>query len=250
MPAASPAGLLILSPSPIVVFGVSVTLVGLSPPKLSPGFEAAGALKDKGGALDVDTAGVDVLKLNDGWAGVEIAGFLLVSKPVSPAEDETDVEAALGVWKLKPAVELEEVVENKPVEGVVLGFIDEAPNKPVELVAAGASDVPNSPPPAFFVVDPNKPPVDWAATVGLAAGAPNKLFWVDDDEVVCVWNKPLFGGFVVAPNKPPVLWLAGVDDDPNKPPLFVFFEAPKSPTFCAVVLAGVPKLKTLTVDNL
>lgn len=60
LPAASPAGLLSLSPKPTAVFGASDTLVGLSPPRPSAGFEAEGTPKDKTGALDVDTAGVDV----------------------------------------------------------------------------------------------------------------------------------------------------------------------------------------------
>lgn len=218
-----------LSPKPTAVFGASDTLVGLSPPRPSAGFEAEGTPKDKTGALDVDTAGVDVWKLKVGWAG-----FLLVNKLVNPEEDVTDAEVALGVWKLKPTDELDVVVENKPIDGVVLGFVVEVPNKPVELVAAGASVDPKSPPLTFLVEDPNKPPVDGAAAVVLAAGAPNKLLVVDD-EVVC--------GFAGAPNKPPVLWFEGVDDDPNKPPLPVFFEAPKRPPpLGAVVLAGVPKL--------
>lgn len=60
LPAASPAGLLSLSPKPRDVFGASDTLAGLSPPRPSAGLEAEGAPKDKVGALDVDTAGVDV----------------------------------------------------------------------------------------------------------------------------------------------------------------------------------------------
>ena len=160
---------------------------------------------------------------------------MLVNKLVSPEEDVADAEVALGVWKLNPADELDVVVENKPVDGVVLDFVVDVPNKPDELVAAGASVDPKSPPLAFLVDDPNKPPVDGAeAAVVLAAGAPNKLLVVDDD-VVC--------GFAGAPNKPPLLWFEGVDNDPNKPALFVFFEAPKRPPpLDAVVLAGVPKL--------